>query len=76
MPTVDVLDSNIHYEESGSGTAVVLLHGNPGSSHTVAQGPVPAATLGWADRRPLLAGALSQTTRLVSRDGQFADREL
>jgi haloalkane dehalogenase len=33
MPTVDVLASNIHYEESGSGSAVVLLHGNPGSSH-------------------------------------------
>jgi haloalkane dehalogenase len=33
MPTIDVLESNIHYQESGSGTAVVLLHGNPGSSH-------------------------------------------
>jgi haloalkane dehalogenase len=33
MPTIDVLDSNIHYEETGSGTALVLLHGNPGSSH-------------------------------------------
>src|SRR5918996_5752062 len=33
MPTIDVLDSTIHYEESGSGPALVLLHGNPGSSH-------------------------------------------
>jgi haloalkane dehalogenase len=33
MPIVDVLDSNIHYEETGRGTALVLLHGNPGSSH-------------------------------------------
>ncbi len=37
MPTVDVLDSTIHYQETGSGTAsptaTVLLHGNPGSSH-------------------------------------------
>jgi haloalkane dehalogenase len=33
MPTLDVLDSNIHYEETGSGTVLVLLHGNPGSSH-------------------------------------------
>jgi haloalkane dehalogenase len=34
MPTVDVLDSFLHYEETGTGTPVVLLHGNPGSSHT------------------------------------------
>ncbi|WP_059008129.1 haloalkane dehalogenase [Streptomyces specialis] len=36
MPTIDVLDSAIHYEERGQGadgTAFVLLHGNPGSSH-------------------------------------------
>jgi haloalkane dehalogenase len=33
MPTIDVLDSTIQYEEAGSGTALVLLHGNPGSSH-------------------------------------------
>jgi haloalkane dehalogenase len=33
MPTIDVLDSTIQYEETGSGTALVLLHGNPGSSH-------------------------------------------
>jgi haloalkane dehalogenase len=34
VPTIDVLDSSIYYEEAGSGTALVLLHGNPGSSHT------------------------------------------
>jgi haloalkane dehalogenase len=33
VPTVAVLGSTIHYQEEGSGTAVVLLHGNPGSSH-------------------------------------------
>ncbi|MDT5107109.1 MAG: haloalkane dehalogenase [Mycobacterium sp.] len=33
MPAIDVLDSTMYYEDSGSGTAVVLLHGNPGSSH-------------------------------------------
>jgi haloalkane dehalogenase len=33
VPTIDVLDSTIYYEETGSGTAMVLLHGNPGSSH-------------------------------------------
>jgi haloalkane dehalogenase len=33
MPLIDVRDSTIHYEERGTGPAVVLLHGNPGSSH-------------------------------------------
>jgi haloalkane dehalogenase len=33
MPTIEVLDSTIYYEEAGSGTAVALLHGNPGSSY-------------------------------------------
>jgi haloalkane dehalogenase len=32
MPEIRVLDSTIHYEDSGSGTALVFLHGNPGSS--------------------------------------------
>ncbi|MFB4299776.1 haloalkane dehalogenase [Actinomadura sp. NTSP31] len=32
MPTIDVLDSTMYYEETGSGAAVVFLHGNPGSS--------------------------------------------
>jgi haloalkane dehalogenase len=33
MPEVRVLDSTIHYKDSGGGTALVFLHGNPGSSH-------------------------------------------
>ncbi len=32
MPELRVLDSTIHYEDSGHGTAVVFLHGNPASS--------------------------------------------
>jgi haloalkane dehalogenase len=32
MPSIDVLDSTIHYEASGD-APVVLLHGNPTSSH-------------------------------------------
>jgi haloalkane dehalogenase len=33
MTNLPVLDSTIHYEESGSGTPLVFLHGNPASSH-------------------------------------------
>lgn len=33
MPTIPVLESYIHYEESGSGAPLVFLHGNPTSSH-------------------------------------------
>ncbi|MEV5498001.1 haloalkane dehalogenase [Nonomuraea fuscirosea] len=33
MPTIDVLDSTMHYEDHGSGPAFVFLHGNPSSSH-------------------------------------------
>lgn len=33
MPEITVLDSSIHYEETGSGAPMVFLHGNPGSSH-------------------------------------------
>ena len=33
MPELRVLDSTIHYEDSGNGTAFALLHGNPGSSY-------------------------------------------
>jgi haloalkane dehalogenase len=32
MPEIRVLDSVMYYEDSGSGTALVFLHGNPGSS--------------------------------------------
>lgn len=34
MPDVSALDSTVHYQESGSGTPFVFLHGNPGSSYT------------------------------------------
>ncbi|WP_433177048.1 haloalkane dehalogenase [Actinoallomurus sp. CA-150999] len=33
MPEINVLDSTIHYEDSGEGTTFVFLHGNPASSH-------------------------------------------
>ena len=33
MPTANVLDSTIDYQDSGTGTAFVFLHGNPSSSH-------------------------------------------
>ena len=34
MPTIDVLDSTMYYEERGSGPAIVFLHGNPSTSLT------------------------------------------
>ncbi|MFD5318758.1 haloalkane dehalogenase [Streptomyces sp. NPDC127098] len=33
MPEISVLDSTIHYHDRGTGTPIVFLHGNPGSSH-------------------------------------------
>jgi haloalkane dehalogenase len=33
MPTIEVLDSNMFYEEEGTGTPFVFLHGNPTSSY-------------------------------------------
>jgi haloalkane dehalogenase len=33
MPKIDVLDSEMYYEESGEGVPFVFLHGNPASSH-------------------------------------------
>lgn len=33
MPTIDVLDSTMYCEESGEGTPLVFLHGNPASSY-------------------------------------------
>ena len=33
MPHIDVLDSTMSYEEAGTGTPLVFLHGNPTSSH-------------------------------------------
>jgi haloalkane dehalogenase len=33
MPTLDVLDSTMYYEDSGHGAAFVFIHGNPTSSY-------------------------------------------
>lgn len=33
MPVIEVLHSTMYYEEDGSGVPLVLLHGNPTSSH-------------------------------------------
>jgi haloalkane dehalogenase len=33
MPTINVLDSTMYYEDTGSATPLVFLHGNPTSSH-------------------------------------------
>lgn len=33
MPVLNVLDSTIFYEDAGTGTPLVFLHGNPTSSH-------------------------------------------
>lgn len=33
MPDIQVLDSTMHYRESGEGAPLVFLHGNPASSH-------------------------------------------
>jgi haloalkane dehalogenase len=33
MPAIDLLDTTIHYEDTGSGTPIVFLHGNPASSY-------------------------------------------
>lgn len=33
MPSLDVLDSTIFYQDTGTGTPFVFLHGNPTSSH-------------------------------------------
>jgi haloalkane dehalogenase len=33
MPVTDVLDTTMHHTETGAGAPVVLLHGNPTSSH-------------------------------------------
>lgn len=33
MPIIDVLDSTMFYEETGAGTPLVFLHGNPASSY-------------------------------------------
>lgn len=35
MPDIPVLDSTMYYEDHGDGNPVVLLHGNPTSSHLI-----------------------------------------
>jgi len=52
MPIIDVLDSTIHYEQTGAGTPIVFLHGNPSSSHA------------WRNVLP----ALGQPGRLLAPD--------
>lgn len=44
MPLLDVLDSTMYYNETGEGTPVVFLHGNPSSSH-IWRKVVPAVDL-------------------------------
>ncbi len=44
MADIDVLDSTLHYEETGQGRPIVFLHGNPTSSYL------------WRDVIPQLAG--------------------
>lgn len=45
MPAIDVLDSTMSYQEAGSGTPVVFLHGNPAWSYV------------WRNILPTVAGA-------------------
>ncbi|HAO2892116.1 TPA: alpha/beta fold hydrolase, partial [Escherichia coli] len=33
MPSISILDSTLYYEETGVGTPIVFLHGNPTTSH-------------------------------------------
>jgi len=51
-----VLDSTIHYQDTGSGTAAVLLHGNPGFLAPVAQTLFPIWVGGAGCWRPDLIG--------------------
>jgi haloalkane dehalogenase len=53
MPDISVLDSTIHYEESGSGTPIVFLHGNPASSYV------------WRDILPDVGGGRLLTPDLI-----------
>ncbi|WP_405064460.1 haloalkane dehalogenase [Kribbella sp. NBC_01505] len=47
MPTIDVLDSWIHYDDIGSGQVVVFLHGNPTSSYLWRNILEPVSKHGW-----------------------------
>jgi len=53
--TVDVVDSFVSSVECGGGTAFVLLHGNPGSSH-VWRKVLPGIGDGWCLLAPDLIG--------------------
>ncbi|NEA31465.1 haloalkane dehalogenase [Streptomyces sp. SID13031] len=56
MPTIDVLDSWIHYAETGLGEPVVFLHGNPTSSYLWRNVLEPVAKHGWRCIAPDLIG--------------------
>jgi haloalkane dehalogenase len=55
MPDIELLDSAIHYEDTGSGTPIVFLHGNPASSYV------------WRNITPLVGEGHRLTTRSPSR---------
>jgi haloalkane dehalogenase len=56
MPTIDVLDSRIHYVETGSGQVVIFLHGNPTSSYLWRNVLEPVSEHGWRCVAPDLIG--------------------
>ncbi|SMD16042.1 haloalkane dehalogenase [Kibdelosporangium aridum] len=55
MPTVEVLDSTMYYEETGTGLPMVFLHGNPSSSH-LWRNVLPAVDLPYRLLAPDLIG--------------------
>jgi haloalkane dehalogenase len=56
MPTIDVLDSWLHYVETGSGPVVIFLHGNPTSSYLWRNILEPVSKEGWRCVAPDLIG--------------------
>jgi haloalkane dehalogenase len=57
MPDLPVLDSTMHYQDSGTGTPLVFLHGNPTSSHLWSRvlPHIAAAITAWALRHRLFS---------------------